>query len=104
MYGISEKSVNQILKTIASYPEVEQVLIFGSRAKGNFKPGSDIDLAITGPDCTTETAIKMRGILNETVPIPYHVDIICMNDLQHTELKEHILRVGQVFYKSPNHS
>lgn len=55
--GITDKSFHLLINTFSSYPEVEQVIIFGSRAKGNFKKGSDIDLTIKGNCHYTPTTI-----------------------------------------------
>jgi predicted nucleotidyltransferase len=97
-FGISEKSYQLLLDTFSQYPEIEQVVIFGSRAKGNYKKGSDIDLAIKGKDCKVETALNISAIVNEELPIPYHIDVINYDTLKHLELKDQIDRVGVVFF------
>ncbi|MDX2189673.1 MAG: nucleotidyltransferase domain-containing protein [Bacteroidota bacterium] len=99
-FGISTKSYDEILKAFTRFPEVEEVIIFGSRAKGNYKKGSDIDLAIKGKNCNSVTALNIATMLNEEIPIPYHVDVVALDDLNHLELKEHILRVGKLFLKN----
>ena len=98
-FGISEKSFNLLLESLAKYPEVEEVTIFGSRAKGNFKKGSDIDLAIKGEKCSARLALTLQSYLNEELPIPYMVDVLDYNSLNHQELKEHIDRVGVKLYQ-----
>lgn len=98
-FGISETSHRMILETIEKFPEIEKVILFGSRAKGNYRHGSDIDLAIFGANCTVSTAMSLSGTLNEEVPIPYHVDVVCYDRLNHADLKEHIDRVGVVFFE-----
>lgn len=97
-FGISEKSYELIIETLKKYPEIERAIIFGSRAKGNFKPGSDIDLAIIGNKCTIDLALKLNGILNESLPIPYFVDVVDYNSITNDQLREHINRVGLIFY------
>ncbi len=82
-------------------PAIEKVILFGSRAKGNYKDGSDIDLAILGKNCTPSLAMEINVKLNEGLPIPYFVDVIDYLSLQHPDLKEHIDRVGIEFYKKP---
>lgn len=99
IYGISENSYSLILAVFETYPQIETVLIFGSRAKGNFRNGSDIDLAIQGKECSPELALKLSGIINEQTSIPYHVDIVDYNSLKNLELKAHIDRVGIEFYR-----
>lgn len=97
-FGISEKSFALLQEAFKKYPQVEEVIIFGSRAKGNYKKGSDIDLAIKGPNCSTDLAWTLQAYLNEELPIPYMVDVVDYNSLEHRELKEHIDRVGVKFY------
>jgi predicted nucleotidyltransferase len=97
-FGISEKSYNLLLETFARYPQVEEVIIFG-RAKGNYKKGSDIDLAIKGEKCSANLAMTLQAYINEELPIPYMVDVLDYHSLNHQDLKEHIDRVGVRFYK-----
>ena len=101
-FGITDKTYRLLLDTFSKYPEIEQVIIFGSRAKGNYKKGSDIDLSIKGKNCKLETAINISAIINERLPIPYHVDVIDYASLHHTDLKEHIDRVGILFFPQTN--
>lgn len=98
-FGISNQSYQLLIKTFDALPEIEKVIIFGSRAKGNYKNGSDIDLAILGTNCTPEVAINVSGKLNEELPIPYFIDVIDYTSLKQPQLKEHIDRVGVEFYK-----
>ena len=55
--GITDKSYQHLINAISNYPEIEQVLVFGSRAKGNYKNGSDVDLAIKGRHCNDTIAL-----------------------------------------------
>jgi uncharacterized protein len=98
-FGISERSFSLLREAFQRYPEVEEVLIFGSRAKGTHRPGSDIDLAIIGEKCTERTALNIAGYLNEEVPIPYFVDVVYYEGLKHPELKAHVERVGKPLFK-----
>ncbi|CCQ98330.1 DNA polymerase beta domain protein region [[Clostridium] ultunense Esp] len=100
-FGISEKSYQLLLDAFRQHAEVEEVILFGSRAKGNHKKGSDIDLAIKGKHCSPELALQLQTYLNEELPIPYMVDVVDYNSLSHKELKEHIDRVGKKLY--PEH-
>jgi len=97
-FGITEKSFDQLLIAIACFPEIESAIIFGSRAKGNYKQGSDIDVAICGEKCTPLTAINLSSKLNEQSTIPYKVDVVDYNSIFETDLKDHIDRVGITFY------
>jgi predicted nucleotidyltransferase len=70
-FGITDKSYQLLQDTFTRFPEVEQVVLFGSRAKGNFKKGSDIDLSVKGPKCNPAIAMKISAELNEELPIPF---------------------------------
>lgn len=99
-FGISDNSSRLIKEALQKYPEVEEVVIFGSRARGSFKRGSDIDLAIKGKECNEQLAMNISTWLNEEMPLPYFVDIIYYNEFMHQQLKEHIDRFGKTFFKS----
>ena|ERR1022692_4200191 len=101
-FGISDKSYNILIDALRRFPEVKEVIIFGSRAKGNYKNGSDIDLAIKGNDSSPLLAMNINGYLNETLPTPYFVDVVDYNSLTNIDLKSHIDRVGLLFYKIEN--
>ncbi len=96
-FGISDKSYKLLIDTFSKYPQIEEILIFGSRAKGNYKNGSDIDLALKGSECTPDLVLNLTGYINEELPIPYHVDIVDYNTIGNIDLKEHIDRVGKSF-------
>lgn len=98
IYGISERSFRLLLRTFETYPEIDQVLLFGSRAKGNYKNGSDIDLAIKGEKVGPDLIFRLKSTFNERLPIPYFVDVVGYENLDHKALKEHIERVGKVIY------
>jgi uncharacterized protein len=70
-FGISDRSYELIATVWAKFPEVEEVLIFGCRAKENYKQGSDIDLAIKGLGCNNRLALHIKSYLNEVLPVPY---------------------------------
>jgi len=99
-FGITEKSYNYIVSYLKTKPQIETVILFGSRAKGNYKRGSDIDLAIKGKDSSPELAIDIESFINEEIPVPYTVDVVDYNSLKKKELKEHIDRVGVLFYQN----
>lgn len=80
-------------------PEIEEVVIFGSRALGTARKGSDVDLAIKGPHVTDQAAAELSVTLNERLPIPYYVDVVSYPTLQHENLRQHIDTVGKLFYR-----
>jgi uncharacterized protein len=95
VFGISERSMDIVKKALARFPEIERALIFGSRAMGNYKSGSDIDLAISGREVGTDTARRLSVILNEEEPLPYKVDVVAYAACENEELKRHIDEWGR---------
>jgi predicted nucleotidyltransferase len=93
-YGLTDQDLGNIREAIAKFPEISQVLLFGSRAKGNYKVGSDVDLALKGESVTHSTVFQLADLLNETYPLPYFFDIINYNNIDEPKLVEHINRVG----------
>lgn len=100
-FGLTERGMNVFQGTFMQYPEVTKVYIFGSRAKGNYKPGSDIDLAVINEGVSDRTLLQLANDFDES-DLPYKVDIIYTPDLKHAELKDHIDRVGIIFYEKIN--
>lgn len=97
-FGLRDKDLDYIMQSILQFPEIEKAAIFGSRAKGNNKPGSDVDIAIWGNDVSFSTVAKLHAILEEESPMPYFFDIVDYTHLNHLELKRHIDRAGSVFF------
>lgn len=99
MYGLTEKDLMYILDGIKKYNEVDKAIIFGSRALGNYKKGSDIDLAITGEKITKNILNELNDYLNELCPLPYFFDLIHYESLLNENLKKHIDEYGKVIYQ-----
>jgi len=97
-FGIYDKTFLFMLETFKSFTEIEQVIIYGSRAMGNYKKGSDIDLAIVGEKVDLYTVNKLSVKLNEEIPAPYYFDVLDYNSLSNPELKKHIDQDGKVLY------
>jgi len=97
-FGLPDKTVTIIRRILADVPAVKKAVIYGSRAKGTYKPGSDIDLTLYGDDLDLRTLGEIAARLEES-PIPYQVDLSIFGRLDHEGLKEHIERVGVVFYE-----
>lgn len=97
-YGISERTFRLLQETFEQFPEVNEVLIFGSRAKGNYRHGSDIDLAIKGEKISPALVFKLKSVFNERLPIPYNVDVVGYEYLEHQALKDHINQRGRLIF------
>ena len=96
--GLKKGDIHHMKNTFVQFPEVEEVRIFGSRAMGNFKPGSDVDLALFGKKplkCTT----RISGILNEELPLPYFFDVMDYDSITNPDLKKHINEYGKIIYQ-----
>lgn len=97
-YGLRESDLAYLVHFFESYPEITQVLLFGSRAMSNFKPGSDIDIALIA---SKSLAMELAGRLNESSPLPYHFDVVDYGQAQEN-LRKHIDRVGIIIYERKN--
>ncbi|MBD7913589.1 nucleotidyltransferase domain-containing protein [Clostridium sp. Sa3CUN1] len=97
-FGLREFDLNYIKEKISEFSEIEKAIIFGSRAKGNYKPGSDIDIAIVGENINFNTVSRLHSLLEDQGPLPYLFDILDYTHLNHDELKSHIDRMGKVIY------
>jgi predicted nucleotidyltransferase len=98
-FGIAERSFRLILDALRRRREVERAMLFGSRAMGTAKRGSDIDIAIDGPEVTADTARELSAELNERLPIPYYVDVLAYRAIEHRGVKEHIDSEGRELYR-----
>ena len=88
----------QTLSNIFSkYEDVRKVLLFGSRAKGSYYPGSDIDMAIVDNNISYQILRKIKSDISDS-SLPYNVDLVNFSTLTNPALKEHISRVGKVLY------
>ena len=97
-FGLDQTTINKINSVFIKYPEIEEVIIYGSRAKGNFREGSDIDITIKGIRVTDRTRSNVWLDIDD-LNTPYLFDISVFETLNSASLVEHINRVGQVFYK-----
>jgi predicted nucleotidyltransferase len=97
-YGLPETTVEKICGILAGYPQVDQAILYGARAKGNYKNGSDIDLTLRGgADLTLKVIYKILDDLDELL-LPYTIDLSIFNDISDPDVIEHIQCVGVMFY------
>jgi len=97
-YGLSEATIERIWSVLRDYPDVEKAVLYGSRAKGNYKTGSDIDLTLYGETLTLDHLARISAALDDLL-LPYTIDLSIYHRLEDAELLEHINRVGIVFYE-----
>lgn len=96
-FGLKENVIVQINSVFAKYPQVEKVILYGSRAKGCHKNGSDIDLTIKGKILDLSIVNKISNDLDDLL-LPYTFDISIFRQISNLELVKHINRVGKTFY------
>ncbi len=100
-FGLSARTISEIHGVLAQHPNVQRAVIYGSRAKGNYKPGSDIDLTLFAVEGQEIDYREVADILDEIddLLLPYTLDLSAFEQLNHVKLREHIERVGKVFYE-----
>ena len=98
-YGLRQDDVDLIVEAISCFPEVKEAVLFGSRAKGNFKNGSDVDIALKGERVSAEVVSRLAMQLNEELPLPYFFDVIHFDGIKEVQLTQHINRVGKLLYR-----
>jgi uncharacterized protein len=97
-YGLPQSAVQKICAVLSCYPQVEKAILYGSRAKGNFKNGSDIDLTLRGgADLTLNVLYKLIDEFDDLL-LPYTIDLSIFNDIGDPDVIKHIQRVGVTFY------
>ncbi len=97
-YGLTESCVAKILKVAESFVEIETLVLYGSRALGTYKNGSDIDLVMLGEKLDSAVLGKFSLALDDLL-LPYTFDLALFSQIENQELRKHIERVGQTLYK-----
>lgn len=98
-FGLSTKDFQTIRNILKKFTDIKKMDIFGSRAMGNQKPGSDVDLVVYNK-IPHDTLAQLKFQLEEEIPLPYHFDIILWDEIENDKLREHILQYGREFYKN----
>src|SRR5437588_6571827 len=89
-FGLEDKVVNRIIAVLQKFPEVDEVIIYGSRAKGNYKPGSDIDLTVKGN--LDQRLLNKIDIELDDLLLPYTFDLSVYSHIKNENLLDHIER------------
>jgi len=96
-YGLGNHIVEKIIKVFTEFPEIEQAIIYGSRAKGNYSRGSDIDLTLKGKKLNVSILNRISMELDDLL-LPYTIDLSIYHHIKQPDLLDHIDRVGNMFY------
>ena len=97
-FGLDETVIQKINSVFTEFFEIDEVIIYGSRAKGNFKKGSDLDLVIKGTNLNNDLLNKVWLALDDLL-LPYKIDLSIFNHIENNDLIDHINRVGKTLYK-----
>ncbi|MCA9968704.1 MAG: nucleotidyltransferase domain-containing protein [Anaerolineales bacterium] len=96
--GLPATAVQKIRAVLSRYPQVEAATLYGSRAKGSHKTGSDIDLTLHGgTDLTLPVVYRILDDLDDLL-LPYTIDLSIFHDIANPDVVAHIRRVGIPFY------
>ncbi len=96
-FGLKDKTIEQINRIFSKYVQVESVILYGSRAKGNYNYGSDVDLVLKGNNLDIKLVSKISSEIDDLL-LPYSFDISIYRQINNADLIKHINRVGVAFY------
>lgn len=99
-YGLSDATIALLKKVFDRYEQVSEVILYGSRAKGNYAEGSDIDLTIKGQELEFSDLQNISKDIDDLL-LPWMVDISIFATIKNNDLIEHIQQVGKTIYKRP---
>lgn len=97
-YGLSPTAISRIREVLSRFPSIDKAVLYGSRAMGTYKVGSDIDLTLYGDALTLQNLAVVSSVLDDLL-LPYTIDLSLFSMLNNADLREHIGRVGKVFYE-----
>jgi predicted nucleotidyltransferase len=100
-FGLLDSDIAYLTQLFIKHAEIQYVIVFGSRAKGNYKNGSDVDVAIKSQSLSNEELNTIDNELNENSNLPYKFDIVHYEKIQTPELKDHIDRIGKRLFITP---
>lgn len=92
--GLRDSDLVLIRDALDRVPGLRKAVVFGSRAKGTHRPGSDVDLALFGETVGPEDLVRASESLNEVAPLPYRFDVVQYETITSLDLRQHIDRVG----------
>jgi len=101
--GLPDAALKKILEVLSGEEQVARVILYGSRAKGTFKAGSDIDLALEGQGLDLSVLSALETKLDDLL-LPWKIDLAVIAEIDNGELLEHIERVGKTIFERPQAS
>lgn len=98
-FGLKAEVIEKIKNVFIAFQGINEAILFGSRAKGNHKDGSDIDIALKGSNLKLNDLLRLHNLL-DNLELPYKFDLVIFNQIEDKEVTAHIERVGEVIYKN----
>lgn len=95
-FGLSSKTRLALQEVFKSNSKIKSVIIYGSRAKGNYREGSDIDLTLVAPDMNQSELLRLENQIEELM-LPYKIDLSLFHYIENPDVVEHIKRAGRTF-------
>jgi nucleotidyltransferase substrate binding protein (TIGR01987 family) len=97
-YGIESSMFERIVDVLRDNPLIEEAILYGSRAKGVHKPGSDIDVVLKGKELALQDLNRISLALDDLL-LPYTFDLSLFHHIDNEELLAHIERVGKTIFR-----
>ena len=98
-YGLTDKQLDEITSTMAHFPQIEEAILFGSRAIGTHHRASDVDIALKGEKVEVAVAAKLKFDLEEDTYLPFFFDCVAYPSIHNEKLKDQIDKTGVVIYR-----
>lgn len=95
-FGLTRDTIAKIHAVFKKYPDIQEIIIYGSRAKGTYRPGSDVDLTLKGNNISLNTLLAIENELDDLL-LPYQFDVSIYSHITDPDVIDHINRVGKVF-------
>ena len=99
LFGLPPYVMAKICKIFREYRAIKKVVLYGSRAMGNYRVGSDIDLCIEANDLELTQLLSIENQIDELL-LPWKVDLVLKHKIDHPDLLEHIKSVGIEIYQT----
>jgi predicted nucleotidyltransferase len=99
MFGLTPDTIKKIKQVFSKFENIQTVILYGSRAKGNYRKGSDIDITLIGENLNLNNSIYPLGEELEKLCLPYTFDISIFSKIDNEDLIDHINRAGKILYQ-----
>ena len=97
-YGLPPQVLARLNAVFREWQQIDRVILYGSRAKGNFRTGSDIDLCLEADNMQIPDLLKLSGEIDDLL-LPWKIDLALKHAIENPELLAHIERVGVPVYQ-----